>query len=84
MEHVLGVSLRNLLRAAIRQDLAFPVGVVVGLMAQASAGAHAAHELTDPEGTPLGLVQLIYPSSNDDLAAQLLDGGLQFASLSPT
>lgn len=56
MEHVLGVSFRDLVRAAIQQEKPFPVGVVVGLMAQACAGAHAAHELTDPEGKPLGLV----------------------------
>jgi len=56
MEHVLGVSFRDLLRAVVDDEKPIPLGVAVGLVAQACAGAHAAHELTDPDRKPLGLV----------------------------
>lgn len=56
MEYVPGVSLRELMRTAALADVPVPVGAALGLIAQACAGAHAAHELTGPEGQPLGLV----------------------------
>ncbi len=56
MEYVPGSSLRDLLVAAISAGEELPVGTAVGIIAQACAGAHAAHELTDPAGRPLGLV----------------------------
>jgi serine/threonine-protein kinase len=56
MEHVSGISFRDLVSTAVHAAKPVPLGVVVGLMAQACAGAHAAHELTDPDGKALGLV----------------------------
>jgi phosphate/phosphite/phosphonate ABC transporter binding protein len=56
MEYVPGCSLRDLLVAAIRARAPLPPGVAVGLAVSACAGAHAAHELADPQGRPLGLV----------------------------
>ena len=56
MEHVLGASFRDLVRTVVESEKPIPLGVVVGLVAQSCAGAHAAHELTDPDGKPLGLV----------------------------
>lgn len=56
MEHVPGVSFRELVSTASRSGKPVPLGVVVGLMAQACAGAHAAHELRDAQGQLLGLV----------------------------
>ena len=56
MEHVIGVSFRDLVSRAVNAEKPIPIGVVIGLVAQACAGAHAAHELTDPQGTLLGLV----------------------------
>jgi phosphate/phosphite/phosphonate ABC transporter binding protein len=56
MEYVAGSSFRELLRAAARAGVHVPLEVALGMVAQACAGAHAAHELTDPQGHPLGLV----------------------------
>ncbi|MBM4380295.1 MAG: serine/threonine protein kinase, partial [Deltaproteobacteria bacterium] len=56
MEHVPGVSFRDLVSTALRRKEQIPVGVATGLMIQACAGAHAAHELTDAQGQWLGLV----------------------------
>jgi phosphate/phosphite/phosphonate ABC transporter binding protein len=56
MEHVIGVSFRDLVSTAVNEQKPPPLGVVIGLIAQACAGAHAAHELTDPQGKLLGLV----------------------------
>jgi serine/threonine-protein kinase len=56
MEYVSGSSVRNILTAAIDRGVPTPVGAAFGIIAQACAGAHAAHELTDPAGKGLGLV----------------------------
>src|SRR5688572_13881575 len=56
MEYVSGGSVRDVLVTAIENDVRTPLGAAIGLIAQACAGAHAAHELTDPSGKSLGLV----------------------------
>ncbi len=56
MEYVQGVTLKELIRAARAGGGALPLGVVLHLVAQACAGAHAAHELRLPNGDPAGLV----------------------------
>jgi phosphate/phosphite/phosphonate ABC transporter binding protein len=56
MEYVPGASFRDLMRRAAKQSTPFPIAVAVGLVAAGCAGAHAAHELTDAQGQPLGLV----------------------------
>jgi phosphate/phosphite/phosphonate ABC transporter binding protein len=56
MEYVPGASLRELMRSAALSDRPIPLDVAISLMVQACAGSHAAHELTDPDGKPLGLV----------------------------
>lgn len=56
MEYVAGVTLKDLLADARKLGRPVPVGVAAHLIAQACAGAHAAHELRDPTGRPLGLV----------------------------
>jgi serine/threonine-protein kinase len=56
MEYVDGVALNVLNRALTEQTVQMPVGVAVGVLLQACAGAHAAHELTDHSGNAANLV----------------------------
>ncbi len=56
MEYVPGVSLKELVKMSRLRAGPLPVGLVVHLVAQACAGAHAAHELRLPSGEPAGLV----------------------------
>ena len=84
MEYVHGTSLRDLLVAAISEGKELDVGVCVGIIAQACAGAHAAHELTDPQGRPLGLVHRDISPHNlmvtGDGHVKLLDFGIAKAT----
>jgi len=59
MAYVEGDSIAGLLGRAKEQGLGaprLPPGVAVRVIADACAGLHAAHELTDDEGSPLDLV----------------------------
>jgi serine/threonine protein kinase len=57
MEYVAGCSVSELLSAALgRRARACPRRCAVRRRARRAAGAHAAHELCDPTGKPLGLV----------------------------
>jgi len=56
MDLVEGASLAELQRAAKDRDMAIPREVAIRLLLDASAGLHAAHELTDDDGNPMGLV----------------------------
>lgn len=56
MEWVDGDSLSKVVRAAESKKQRIPTGVVLRICADAAAGLHAAHVLTDREGTPLGVV----------------------------
>jgi phosphate/phosphite/phosphonate ABC transporter binding protein len=84
MEYVAGCSLRDLLVAAIEAGQPIPVGVAVGLAMQATAGAHAAHELTDGHGKSLGLVHRDISPHNLMVTAdghvKLLDFGIAKAT----
>ncbi|MBX3219146.1 MAG: serine/threonine protein kinase [Labilithrix sp.] len=56
MEYVEGVSLSVLLRAAKLRGTKLPVPVVAAIARDVLEGLHAAHELTDEHGQPLGVV----------------------------
>jgi phosphate/phosphite/phosphonate ABC transporter binding protein len=56
MEYVPGSTLRDLVVRARQRERVIPAAVALHLCMQACAGAHAAHELTDEEGRPVGLV----------------------------
>jgi serine/threonine-protein kinase len=56
MEYLDGVPLASLMRRASRTPRAADTRLIAGLMVQASAGLHHAHELRDANGRPLGLV----------------------------
>ena len=87
MEYVNGVSLRDLLIASIEAGRPIPVGVAVSLAAQAAAGAHAAHDLKDGQGKPLGLVHRDISPHNLMVTAEghvkLLDFGIAKATEAP-
>jgi len=56
MEYVEGVSLSVLLRAVQKQGRKLPVSVVASITRDVLEGLHAAHELRDERGAPLGVV----------------------------
>jgi eukaryotic-like serine/threonine-protein kinase len=57
MEFVDGDSLSKLLKTILTKRLEIPIGVVLRILADASVGLHAAHELKNKNtGAPIGLV----------------------------
>jgi len=56
MEYVQGSTLKQLVSSARRAEVRLPVSVALHLVSQACAGTHAAHELSDAQGKPYGLV----------------------------
>lgn len=56
MEWVDGESLAKLRKAAAKRGVPIPLGVALRILADACAGLHAAHELRDQKGEPLGIV----------------------------
>jgi eukaryotic-like serine/threonine-protein kinase len=56
MEYVDGDALSRLNRVARKRGQALPLGVVLRVMADVCGGLHAAHELKDEQGAPLGVV----------------------------
>ena len=56
MEYVEGTSFSQILRAARRDNSQVPIGMSGRIILDALAGLHAAHELRDEKGNPMGLV----------------------------
>jgi serine/threonine-protein kinase len=77
MELVHGATLSSLMRAAAGP---LPVPIAARVVADAARGLHAAHEVTDADGVPLGLVhQDVSPQNilvGYDGATKLLDFGV--------
>jgi eukaryotic-like serine/threonine-protein kinase len=64
MEYVHGVSLSNLVRDAQLEGLKIPPSVIAGVMVPALQGLHAAHDATDDEGNPIGIVHRDFSPQN--------------------
>jgi serine/threonine-protein kinase len=56
MEYVEGVSLNELLSTLRARGASMPIPIAARIIADAAHGLHAAHELTDDTGRPIGLV----------------------------
>jgi len=56
LEYIHGCSVRELQLIAERAEREIPLSVALSVVTQACRGAHAAHELCDADGRPLGLV----------------------------
>jgi tRNA A-37 threonylcarbamoyl transferase component Bud32 len=64
MDYVEGSSLSGLLRAGRAANDPVPMGVALKIVTDALAGLHAAHELTDARGQPVGLVHRDFSPQN--------------------
>jgi len=56
MDFVDGLSMRQVLDFARDNQVSIPLGPIIEVLAAACKGLHAAHQLTRPDGTSLGLV----------------------------
>ncbi len=56
MEYVDGDALSKISRAARKKNVKIPLGVLLRIVADVCGGLHAAHELRDDKGRPLGVV----------------------------
>jgi serine/threonine-protein kinase len=84
MQYVEGESLEGLLRRARERGERIPVDVGLRILIDALCGLHAAHELRDPAGQPLGLVHRDFTPQNIlvglDGVARLTDFGVAKAA----
>ena len=85
MEYIVGVDLRRLLQATRARGELIPLQHSVGIVMEASAGLHYAHEKRGSDGLPLGLVHRDVSPSNVLLALEgavkLTDFGIAKATL---
>ena len=83
MEYLEGESLAELLRKLVLREERLPPELCTYIVAEACAGLHAAHELTDQQGEPLGVVhrdvspQNIFVTYSGDV--KILDFGIAVA-----
>lgn len=80
MEYVEGVTLQALQSDAALASRRLPFPIALGILVPALHGLHAAHEATDDEGRPLGLVHRDFTPHNilvsRDGHAKILDFGV--------
>jgi serine/threonine protein kinase len=80
MEHLDGITLSVALKVLSRSKWLLPIPIVLRIMRSLCSGLHAAHELRDVDGTPIGLVHRDVTPSNIVLTAagqvKLLDFGV--------
>lgn len=80
MEWVDGDALSRLQRTLARKEMPFPVPIALRIAADICGGLHAAHELTGPDGTLLGVVHRDVSSQNILVSstgvAKLIDFGI--------
>ncbi len=80
MEYVDGVNLKTLCLDSAEAGHPLPLNITVGIMVPVLHGLHAAHEATDDEGRPLGLVHRDFSPHNiiigRDGHAKILDFGI--------
>ncbi len=86
MEYVHGKDLRELMIRAGHRGLAMPFEVSIGIVMQAAAGLHHAHNATDAKGRPLRLVHRDVSLSNImvgfDGIVKLVDFGIARSTMS--
>jgi len=84
MAFVLGETLSKLVRATTSQGIRLPVPVVSNIIFGALEGLHAAHEATDEQGEPLGIVHRDVSPQNilvgADGIARVIDFGVAKAA----
>jgi serine/threonine protein kinase len=64
MEYVRGEDVRNILKTEHRRGRAVPMGCALSIARGMCAGLHYAHEATDADGSPLGIVHRDVSLSN--------------------
>jgi serine/threonine-protein kinase len=88
MEYVEGCSFGNMFKYAAKVGKTLPPAIVVRVMIDALLGLHAAHELKDADGKPLGLVHRDVSPQNIligvDGVSRITDFGIAFASARAT
>jgi serine/threonine-protein kinase len=84
MEYVEGDTLANLIARSVQGGRRVPVHVATRIIVDVLAGLHAAHELADDDGTPLGIVHRDVSPQNIligiDGSARLTDFGVARAT----
>ena len=84
MEYIEGCSLGNLVRHASKAGTTVPPPIAVRVMIDTLLGLHAAHELEDADGKPLGLVHRDVSPQNIlvgiDGVSRITDFGIAFAA----